>query len=105
MRGATWCGWRSPSERLIHWWPERLYDGGCQAGSAARRSFSLQHAVPNGQDMSGRFVTAKSSLRNALVFVVSFTDAQGNVTRHPMSPTWPLEVLNTMTLMERDGKT
>ncbi|HKB91553.1 MAG TPA: SRPBCC domain-containing protein, partial [Opitutaceae bacterium] len=27
------------------------------------------------------------------------------ITRHPMSPTWPLEVLNTLTLTEQDGKT
>jgi uncharacterized protein YndB with AHSA1/START domain len=40
-----------------------------------------------------------------LVTVVSFTDENGNLLRHPMSATWPLEVLNTMTLAEHDGRT
>jgi uncharacterized protein YndB with AHSA1/START domain len=36
---------------------------------------------------------------------MSFSDAQGGVTRHPLSPTWPLETLSTMTLQEHAGKT
>ncbi|MEX1031417.1 MAG: SRPBCC domain-containing protein [Paenibacillaceae bacterium] len=31
--------------------------------------------------------------------------AQRLLTRHPGSATWPLEVLNTMTFVEQDGKT
>jgi len=40
-----------------------------------------------------------------IVFVNSFSDENGGVTRHPMSPTWPLEVLNTQTFTEHQGKT
>ncbi len=40
-----------------------------------------------------------------LVYVVSFSDEQGGTTRHPMSDTWPLEMLSTMTLSDEGGKT
>jgi len=55
--------------------------------------------------MWGRFVYRELVPPERLVFIVSFSDEAGNVTRHPMSPTWPLEVLNTMTLSEHGGKT
>jgi uncharacterized protein YndB with AHSA1/START domain len=40
-----------------------------------------------------------------LVFVNSFSDDKGNVTRHPMHLTWPLEMLSTITFTEQAGKT
>ena len=55
--------------------------------------------------MRGKFVYREIVAPERLVFVVSFTDEEGNLKRHPMSPTWPLEVFNTTTLTEQDGKT
>ena len=40
-----------------------------------------------------------------LVFTNCISDAQGNIARHPFSPKWPLEILNTLTLTEEAGKT
>lgn len=40
-----------------------------------------------------------------IVFVNSFSDVEGTITRAPFNPTWPLEVLNTLTLSENEGKT
>jgi len=40
-----------------------------------------------------------------IVLVNSFSDEKGGLTRHPMSPTWPLEMLSTTTLTEHEGKT
>jgi uncharacterized protein YndB with AHSA1/START domain len=34
-----------------------------------------------------------------------FSDAQGNIARHPMSATWPAQTLATTTLTEADGQT
>jgi uncharacterized protein YndB with AHSA1/START domain len=39
------------------------------------------------------------------VFVSSFSDEAGGITRAPFSPTWPIEVLNNLTLTEENGKT
>ena len=40
-----------------------------------------------------------------LVTIVSFSDARGGVTRHPLSANWPLETLSIITLTEHAGKT
>jgi uncharacterized protein YndB with AHSA1/START domain len=41
-----------------------------------------------------------------LVWAHSFSNEAGGITRHPLSATWPLELLTTVTLEEQpDGKT
>jgi uncharacterized protein YndB with AHSA1/START domain len=40
-----------------------------------------------------------------IVFVNSFSDENGAITRAPFSDKWPKEVRNTLTLTEEGGKT
>jgi uncharacterized protein YndB with AHSA1/START domain len=61
--------------------------------------------TPDGQEMWGKFVYREIVPPERLSFVVSFSDEDGGITRHPMSATWPLEVLNTMILTEKAGRT
>ena len=61
--------------------------------------------TPDGHEIYGRFVFREITPPERLVYVVSFSDPQGGVTRHPMSETWPLEMLNTLTFEENNGKT
>lgn len=60
---------------------------------------------PDGHDMWGKFVYREVAKPERIVFVNSFSDEHGNSTRHPMSPTWPLEMLSTITFTEQVGKT
>ncbi len=57
----------------------------------------------DGQGLWGLFVYREVTPPERLVYVSAFSDAQGNVVRAPFSPTWPLELLNTLTLKE-DGQ-
>ena len=52
---------------------------------------------PDGSEMWGKFVYREIAPPERLVFIVSFSDENGGMTRHPMAPTWPLEMLNTLT--------
>jgi uncharacterized protein YndB with AHSA1/START domain len=61
--------------------------------------------TPDGHAMWGRWTFLEILPPEKLVVVVSFSDAKGGVTRHPMSATWPLETLSTTTFTERAGKT
>jgi uncharacterized protein YndB with AHSA1/START domain len=56
-------------------------------------------------EMCGRFVYREVSPPHRLAYVVSFTDPSFEPVRHPMSATWPLEVLAIATLSELNGKT
>jgi hypothetical protein len=40
-----------------------------------------------------------------LVYLQSFADADGNIISHPMSVTWPLKMLTTITLEEKNKHT
>jgi uncharacterized protein YndB with AHSA1/START domain len=61
--------------------------------------------APDGSDWWGKFVYREIMAPEKIVFINSFSDAKENITRHPLSPTWPLEVFNTLTFTEHDGKT
>jgi uncharacterized protein YndB with AHSA1/START domain len=60
---------------------------------------------PEGQDMWGKLIYREIVPQKRLVFVVSFSDEMGGVRRHPMSPSWPLTILSTVTFAEQNGKT
>jgi uncharacterized protein YndB with AHSA1/START domain len=93
-------------ERLIRWWGPKGFT--MQAAKLDLRPGGVFHysmRSPDGRDMWGKFVYREIVAPERLVFINSFSDAEGNLTRHPMSPTWPLEVLNTVTLSEHDRKT
>jgi len=58
----------------------------------------------DGYKMWGKFVYREIVPPERLVFVNSFSNAAGGVTRHPIVPTWPLETLITVTLDEEEGE-
>ncbi len=67
---------------------------------------TLRYAMKAGpHEMFGRFVYRQLRPSDRMVNVVSFTDPEGTPVRHPMSATWPLEVLGLTSLTERAGQT
>jgi uncharacterized protein YndB with AHSA1/START domain len=61
--------------------------------------------TPDGSTMWGKFVYREIVRPERIVLVNSFCDEAGNVTRHPMAPTWPLRMLSTFLFTEQDGRT
>lgn len=61
--------------------------------------------LPQGNEMWGKFEYREIVRPEKLVLVSSFSDTKGGSTRHPMSPTWPREMLSTSTFFENNGKT
>ena len=94
------------SERLTQWWgPKGFTMLKCKVDLRPGGVFHYCMRTPDGREMWGKWVYREIVPPERMVTVVSFSDEAGNLTRHPMSATWPLEVLNTMTLSEQDGKT
>ena len=101
----VWKAW-TEQERLAKWWGPKGFT--FLSGKLDLRPGGLFHygmRSPDGQEMWGKFVYREVAPQERLVFVVSFSDKNGDTTRHPASATWPQEVLNTLTLTEQDGKT
>jgi uncharacterized protein YndB with AHSA1/START domain len=59
--------------------------------------------APDGSAMWGKFVYREVVPPERMVFINSFSDEAGGITRHPMAPTWPLEMLSTFTFEEAPG--
>ena len=104
-RDLVWKAFTEP-ERLMQWWGPKGYTMlTCKVDLRPGGVFHYSMRSPDGREMWGKWVYREIVPPERLVTVVSFTDAEGNLLRHPMSPTWPLELLHAMTLTERDGKT
>ncbi len=104
-RDLVWKAF-SESERLLHWWGPKGFT--MRVGTFDFRPggvFHYRQQSPEGVEMWGRFVYREIVAPERIVFITSFSDAEGNLVRAPFSPTWPLEILNTLTLSEHEGKT
>ena len=105
-RDLVWKAW-TEAARLSGWWGPKGF--AWAGGTMDLRPGGIFHyglTAPDGKTtMWGRFVYREVVEPARLVFVVSFSDANGGVTRHPAAADWPLEVLNVLTLEETGGKT
>jgi uncharacterized protein YndB with AHSA1/START domain len=60
---------------------------------------------PDGNESWGKMAYREIEEPSRLVFVNSFSDEDGNITRHPMSETWPLEMLSTYKFEKHNTRT
>ncbi|RTL50861.1 MAG: SRPBCC domain-containing protein [Bradyrhizobiaceae bacterium] len=104
-RETVWQAW-TERDAMAQWWGPK----GCPVSVKTfdpkpGGMFHYSMALPNCDPWWGRFVYREIEKPSRLVFVSSFSDEKGGVTRAPFSPHWPLEVLNEVTLTESGGKT
>jgi len=104
-RQRVWQAWTEP-ERLRQWWGPRGFKvHTCKVDLRPGGTFHYGMKAPDGSDMWGKFVYREIMAPERLVFVVSFSDPQGGVTRHPMSPNWPQYLVSTVEFIDQGGKT
>lgn len=104
-RELVFKAWTEP-ERLAKWWgPKGANITVAKLELKPGGTFLYSMKSPNGEDMWGKFVYREIAPPEKLVFVNSFSDKDGGTTRNPWMPVWPLEILNTITLTEFEGKT
>ena len=104
-RDFVWKACTEP-ERMAQWWgPKGVTVGKYRMDLRVGGGYHYSMKTPDGHEMWGKFVYREIIKPEKLVFVNSFSDKDGGLTRHPMSPTWPLEMLSTFTFIEIDGKT
>ena len=107
-RKLVWKAWTS-AEALAQWWgPRGVNIRVIKLDFRPGGMFHYAMAFQPGYEMYGRFVYREIVAPERLVFVNSFSDANGGITRAPfpqLKNKWPLEVLNVITLAEEGGKT
>ena len=99
-REVVWECFTKP-ERMKEWWGPK--GSVIVASKMDLRVGGTYHGAmrdPGGRVMWAKFVYREIVAPELLVWVHSFSDEAGGLTRHPMSPTWPLKLLTTVTLAQ-----
>jgi len=61
-------------------------------------------AMPGGGEMWGKVTYKEITPNSRLVYLQSFSDPAGKLTRHPMAPTWPLEMVTVFDFVPEGPK-
>ena len=104
-RKLVFDAWTSP-ELMAKWWgPKGFTVGKSEMDLKVGGTYHYSLKAQDGLEMWGKFVFREIKEPEKLVFINSFSDAEGGTTRHPFSTTWPLEMFSTFTFNEAGGKT
>ncbi len=104
-RDRVWQAW-TEREQLMQWFgPKGFKMTTANLDFRPGGTFHYCLRTPEGGQMWGKFVYRAIEAPTRIVLVNSFSDEKGGLARHPMSPTWPLEMLSTTTFTEENGRT
>lgn len=94
------------SEHLKHWWgPTGMSLEVIKLDLRPGGMFHYGMRSPDGHEMWGKFVYQEIVAPEKIVFINSFSDAEGNTIRPPFSSEFPIEVTNIVTFDEHEGQT
>jgi uncharacterized protein YndB with AHSA1/START domain len=100
-RERVWKAWTDAGELKKWWGPRGFKVHSCKVDLRPGGMFLYGMKAPDGSDVWGRFIYREIAAPEKLVFIVSFSDPQGGVTRHPMSPNWPQHILSSVEFEEQ----
>jgi uncharacterized protein YndB with AHSA1/START domain len=101
----VWKAWTEP-EQMAQWWGPKGFDADVKTlDLKPGGTFLYRLLSPQSQEMWGRMLFREIVPKEKLVFINSFSDPDGGVTRHPMAPNWPLLMHTTISFTEAGGKT
>lgn len=104
-RDLVWKSW-TEAERLKQWWgPKGFVVHTAKVDLRPGGTFHYGMTAPDGSEMWGRFLYREIEPPLRLVYINSFSDPQGGLSRHPAHLLWPLQILSTVTFWESTGKT
>lgn len=104
-RDLVWKAWTEPDRMRLWWGPKGFTVTTCKMDLRPGGSLHYCLRSPDGHEMWGRFIYREIVAPTRLVAVNSFSDADAGVTRHPLSETWPLELLSTFEFAAEGDRT
>ena len=102
-RDLVWQCFTQP-ERMKQWWGPKgvkivKSDMDLRVGGTYHYAMQTQ----DGTVMWGRMVYRSITPPERMEFINSFSDETGGLTRHPLAPIWPLELMSVFTFEELPG--
>lgn len=102
---TMWQLWTSP-EHMAKWWgPKGNKVGHVNRDFRRGGTYHYCMILPDGGEMWGKMYYRDIVPQKRLMFVNTFSNAEGGIARHPMSPEWPEELLSLITFEStKDGE-
>lgn len=102
-RERMWEVWTDP-KHLVKWWgPKGFTVASLRMDVRVGGTTLYCLKAPDGAELWGRFVYREIRKPERLVWINSFSDPKGGLTRHPWSENWPLE-MHTVAEFRAEGK-
>lgn len=102
-RDLVWKCFTDP-EHMRQWWGPKgftSFSSSMDFRAGGRYHYGLKS--PDGMTMWGRMIYREIVPPEKIVFINSFSDENGGLSRHPMAPSWPIEMLSIFTFEEQPG--
>lgn len=104
-RSRVWQAWTEP-ERLQQWFsPKGFSVLAAKLDLRAGGTYHYGMRMPDGKEMWGKWLIREVAKPERLVFVNTFSDPQGGLTRHPFAPDWPQKMLSTISFEDLGERT
>jgi uncharacterized protein YndB with AHSA1/START domain len=103
-RELVWQCW-TDAKHMKWWGPKGVTISHARMDFRPGGIFHYCMRTPDGHAMWGKWVIREITPPERLVFVNSFSDEAGGLTRHPGAATWPLETLSTITFVQQGDQT
>lgn len=102
-RGLVWQCF-TQADRMKAWWGPagvKIAKSRMDFRVGGIYHYGMENAA--GDIMWGRMLYREIASTERIVFINSFSDEAGGLTRHPLAPNWPLQMLSTFTFEEQSG--
>jgi uncharacterized protein YndB with AHSA1/START domain len=104
-RARVWQAWTEP-ERLQQWFsPKGFTVIHAKLDLRAGGTYHYGMRMADGKEIWGQWLIREVAKPERLVFINTFSDPQGGLTRHPFAPDWPQKLLTTVTFDELGKQT
>ena len=104
-REVVFAAFTDPN-RMKQWWgPKGITIGSSKMDLRPGGTYHYSMRGADGKEMWGKMAYREIVRPERIVFVNSLSDAKGGTTRHPMAPSWPIEMLSTFLFTEQGGRT
>jgi uncharacterized protein YndB with AHSA1/START domain len=102
-RAVLWQAWTDPQHLAAWMGPAGSTTLAAHMDLRVGGRYHYGMRTADGTEMWGLCEYREIIAPGRLVYVQSFSDPQGGLTRHPLAATWPLRMLTTVTLLEHAG--
>jgi uncharacterized protein YndB with AHSA1/START domain len=103
-RDLVWKAF-TDAEYLKHWWGPKGSEVFHAQVDLRPGGAYLYGLLMGGAEVWGKITYREIAAPKRLTMIVSFSDENGGVTRHPMAPVWPLQWFSEIVFEDLGGKT